>query len=339
MDSPVYISKSNKSQPVLKVINEAIYILVKCGIPIEGLTERRLERMALAFLTVADVTDSSGWAKVKGFDGTIETRALKTREIIPYINKHFEENISPGSYDDIRRKDLKLPVMAGIVIRSAGNPNAARNDPTRAYALSPEFAALIRRFGTANWQGDVDEFLSGRVILSEELKQSREIQTVPIILPGGQELAFSPGKHNQLQKAVIELFLPRFGYGAEVLYIGDAADKFSFINRAQLKELSFFELSHGELPDVLAYSATKNWLFVIEAVHSSGHISGLRLAELKELTSQCTAEIVFVTAFLDRSTFRRFAPEIAWETEVWIADAPDHLIHFDGERFLGPYKR
>ena len=213
MDAPGYISKSNKSQPVRKVVNEAIYILVKCGIPIEGLTERRLERMALAFLAVADVIDSSGWAKVKGFDGTVETRALKSREIIPYINRHFEENISPGSYDDIRRKDLKLPVMAGIVIRSAGNPNAARNDPTRAYALSPEFAALIRRFDTSNWQGDVDEFLSDRVILSEELKQSREIQTVPIILPGGQELAFSPGKHNQLQKAVIELFLPRWLWG------------------------------------------------------------------------------------------------------------------------------
>lgn len=339
MAIPDYIPSSHKSQPVRQVINEALYILVKCGLPIEGLTERRLEKMALAFLAVADVTDSSGWAKVKGYDGIQETHALKTREIIPYINRHFEENISSGSYDDIRRKDLKLPVMAGIVIRSAGNPNAARNDPTRAYALSPEYAALIRGFGTSNWEEDVDEFLSGRATLAEELEQSREIQTIPITLADGQELVFSPGKHNQLQKAVIELFLPRYGYGAELLYVGDTADKFTFINQAKLAELSFFELLHGELPDILAYSPTKNWLFLIEAVHSSGPITPLRLAELKKLTSQCTAEIVFVTAFLDRNTFRKFAPEIAWETEVWIADAPDHLIHFDGEKFLGPYKR
>jgi hypothetical protein len=33
----------------------------------------------------------------------------------------------------------------------------------------------------------------------------------------------------------------------------------------------------------------------------------------------------------------RYLGEIAWETEVWVADAPSHLIHFNGERFLGPY--
>ena len=93
-----------------------------------------------------------------------------------------------------------------------------------------------------------------------------------------------------------------------------------------------------ELPDIVAYSKTKNWLFLIEAVHSSGPISPIRLLELKRLAKECTAEIVFVTAFLTRDTFRKFAPEIAWETEVWIADAPDHMVHFDGDKFLGPYK-
>jgi adenine-specific DNA-methyltransferase len=44
-----------------------------------------------------------------------------------------------------------------------------------------------------------------------------------------------------------------------------------------------------------------------------------------------------VTAFPDRVTFRKFAKDIAWETEVWIADNPDHMIHFNGDKFLGPY--
>ncbi|WP_293071411.1 MULTISPECIES: BsuBI/PstI family type II restriction endonuclease [unclassified Moorena] len=51
----------------------------------------------------------------------------------------------------------------------------------------------------------------------------------------------------------------------------------------------------------------------------------MRLLELKKLTEHCTVDSIFVTAFLDRNTFRQFAPDIAWETEVWIADAPDHL--------------
>ncbi|MFS2517149.1 MULTISPECIES: BsuBI/PstI family type II restriction endonuclease [Parabacteroides] len=28
--------------------------------------------------------------------------------------------------------------------------------------------------------------------------------------------------------------------------------------------------------------------------------------------------------------------DIAWETEVWIAENPGHMIHFNGDRFIGP---
>jgi type II restriction enzyme len=142
-----------------------------------------------------------------------------------------------------------------------------------------------------------------------------------------------------LQKAIIEEFLPRYGYGAEVLYVGDAADKSLVYERERLQALKFFALEHGELPDVVAYAATRNWLYLIEAVHTSGPISPTRLLRLRQLTAACTAAIIYVTAFLDRDTFRKFIGELAWETEVWIAGEPDHLIHFDGEQFLGPYTR
>lgn len=160
---------------------------------------------------------------------------------------------------------------------------------------------------------------------------------IPVMFPSGKTFEFSPGKHNELQKEIIEEFLPRYGYGAEVLYVGDTANKFLHLEKERLEELKFFELSHGELPDIVAYLVQKKWIYLIEAVHSSGAISSVRLLELKKLTEQCTANIIFVTTFLDRNTFRQFAPDIAWETEVWIAEAPDHLIHFNGEKFLGPY--
>ena len=87
------------------------------------------------------------------------------------------------------------------------------------------------------------------------------------------------------------------------------------------------------------YSRQRNWLYLIEAVHSSGAITPVRLLELRRLTEECEADIIFVTAFLNRKTFRQFAPDIAWETEVWIAESPEHMIHFDGEKFLGPYSQ
>jgi type II restriction enzyme len=108
--------------------------------------------------------------------------------------------------------------------------------------------------------------------------------------------------------------------------------------RELLAKMGLSLVSRRELPDVVAYSEEKNWLFLIEAVHSFGPISQLRLVELKRLCRECTADIIFVTAFLNRETFRKFAPEIAWESEVWIADSPDHMVHFDGKKFLGPYK-
>lgn len=333
---PDYIPSSDKAKAIKTVVNEALCILNSLGIPFEGLSERRLEKMGMAFLAVADVRRSSQWKEAKQSGNKW---APQTRQIIEYINKNFSESISSGSYDDIRRKDLKLLTVAGIVERSANNPGAATNNPTRGYALNPQFACVVREFGTEGWDDQVDELLAETGTLRDRLSGQRSIETISVKIPGGKKLTFTPGNHNELQKAVIEDFLPRFGFGAEVLYVGDTADKFLLCEKAKLGRLSFFELTHDELPDVVAYSNEKNWLFLIEAVHSSGPISPVRLEELKRLTKSCSADIVYVTAFLDRVTFRKFAPDIAWETEVWIADAPDHLIHFDGDKFLGPYKK
>jgi site-specific DNA-cytosine methylase len=335
MKIPTFVINPDKPAKLVKLFNESLLILSKLGIPLDGLKPRELEKMAMAFLAVADVKRSGDWIKTRIREGK---DTLKSRDIIAYLNAHFEEKISMGSYDDIRRKDLKLPVVAGIIIASANKPNAARNDPTRGYSLSLEYVELIKRFGQPDWAEAMEEFMADRPTLAERLDTARQIEIVPIKLPDGQTVQFSPGEHNLLQKAIIEQFLPRYGFGAEVLYVGDTAKKFLIRDEPKLKSLKFFELEHGELPDVVAYSSKKNWLFLIEAVHSSGPISSLRLLELKRLAKSCTADIVFITAFLNRDTFRKFAPDIAWETEVWIADAPDHMVHFDGDKFLGPYK-
>lgn len=127
--------------------------------------------------------------------------------------------------------------------------------------------------------------------------------------------------------------------GCSVLYIGDSANKFLYIDDESLERLNFFKLSHDELPDIVAYNALHNWLYLIEAVYSSGPMSEIRVHELKTQLKNCNAELIFVTAFLKRDDFRKWSSSIAWETEVWIADNPDHLIHFNGAKFLGPYKK
>lgn len=231
---PHYILKLNKPQHLQKAINEALYILSKLGVPLEGMSQRRMERMAMAFLAVANVKRSSDWLKAD------RSHALRTREIIRYWNNNFNENISESSYDDIRRKDLKLSVLAEIIKVSSANPNAARKDGTRAFALNHEYAALIKAFGSDSWEDNVENFLANKVTLEEQLASKRDLRLIPVNFPSGKSFEFSPGKHNELQKAIIEEFLPRYGYSAEVLYVGDTANKLLHIERERLEKLNFF---------------------------------------------------------------------------------------------------
>jgi len=321
-----------KSKQVQELINTTLYILENFGIPLNS-TPRRIERMAIAFLATGNIKSISDFKNIQDFNTAF---SLKTREIINYVNKHFGESISSGSYDDIRRKDLKLLTVAEVVLRSS--PNAATNDSTRGYSVNPFYAKLIKGYGSKNWKQGVEEKLKGVEPLNQKLKRARDIKKVKATLPSGGKIEFSAGKHNDLQKAIIEDFLPRYGFGAEVLYVGDTSNKYLHLEKVKLEELNFFKISHEELPDIIAYSKEKNWIYLIEAVHSSGPISEIRLLQLQELTRKCKAEIVYVTAFLTRPKFRQFIVDIAWETEVWIVDNPDHLVHFNGDKFLGPYK-
>ncbi len=326
-----YISNNKKSKAVQKIINEALDILESVGIPFNTKSERGLERMAVCFLAVAGVVKD--WKKAKSSEDNIH---LKTRDIINIVNKNFEETISSGSYDDIRRKDLKLLVLGDLVLNSGVNKGSATNDPTRGYSLHPDFKNLIIDYKTHRWSKSLKVFTKNKPALSEILARKRIFDKIPVKLPNGKPIELSLGEHNVLQKQIIEQFLPRFGSDCEVLYIGDASNKILHIEEAKLKKLNFFELSHDELPDIIAYSKKKKWLYLIEAVHSSGPMSETRVLELKKMLKDCKAGIIFVTTFLTKADFRKWMHDIAWETEVWTSDNPDHLVHFNGHKFLGP---
>ncbi len=317
-------------------IAQALEILGALGIPADGMTPRRQERMAKAFMAVADVKPSTPWSAAKD---NRDQHQLLSRQIIAFVNTHWGEQISSGSYDDIRRKDLALPVAGHIVLKSAKNPDANTNDGTRGFAIDPAAGEVIRRFGTQHWFNAVEVFNLNRPSLAAQLKRDRALARIPVQINAHTQLDFSPGKHNELQKSIIEVFLPIFGYGARVLYVGDTAKKDLFLDEAGLQKLHFFELAHDTLPDVVAHCEERNWLYLIEAVTTANPITELRRLALLQAASSCSAAIILVTAFPDRQTYRKFAGEIAWETEVWIADAPEHMVHFNGDKFLGPHQQ
>ena len=152
----------------------------------------------------------------------------------------------------------------------------------------------------------------------------------------GSDFTFSAGKHNQLQKAIIEEFAPRFAKNSECLYVGDTIQKDMVKNQEKLRKLGFEITLHDKMPDVVLYCEDKDWIFFIESVTSVGPMNPKRILEINEMAKNITAGKIFVTAFLDFNTYKKFSSDLAWETEVWIADMPEHMIHLNGDKFLGP---
>jgi len=146
----------------------------------------------------------------------------------------------------------------------------------------------------------------------------------------------SPGKHNELQAAVVEQFAPRFAPDSHLIYLGDTMNKDLFVEVDYLSKLGIPITQHDKMPDVVLHQPKNNWLFLIEAVTAHGPMSPKRIFELEEMLASCKAGKVYVTAFPDFSEYRKWIKEVAWETEVWISEVPDHLIHYNGDKFFGP---
>ncbi|NLV52617.1 MAG: restriction endonuclease [Bacteroidales bacterium] len=233
---------------------------------------------------------------------------------------------------------MKLLVLGNIAINSSFIESQATNDGSRGYCLSDEFADLLRAFNTPNWTEALGLYKKRVKVLEEELVRKRESERVPVLLPSGEKLILSYGEHNQLQKAIIENFLAIYGKGCEVLYVGDSSDKLLYKEEKVLQDLNFFDLDHDELPDVIAYNKEKNLLFLIEAFHCTGQWDNARLFKVQSKLANCKANVIYVSAFETIDQFRTISNKIAWETEVWIADIPEHMIHFNGWKFLEIHK-
>lgn len=324
----IVIDKKIKKE-IAALIPVLLDIFAEIGLPLAGLTSKRLQRMAEACMAIGGIkTSFSEVRSVK--DGIF----MRTREIIQHENAYFGESISLGSYDDIRRKDLKLLVLAHVAVNSADIDSKPTNDGTRGYCLSDAFAQLLRTYKKKGWKKQLVAYRAQVASLEESLTQKRELERIPVHLPSGKELLLSYGAHNELQKAIIESFLPCFGKGAEVLYVGDTQNKHLHMEEQTLKEIGVFDLKHEELPDIIAYNREKNLLFLIEAYNCTGQWNETRLYKIKNKLASCKACIAYITAFQSLDDFKSVSKTIAWETEVWLADIPEHMIHYNGWKFL-----
>ena len=311
---------------VQKRLHEAMSVLKALGLP----TAQQNERSALTLLALLDLTPSKEWSAAA-------SPLRGVTEMMTWFASHYGKTYAPNTRETVRKQTLHQFVQAGLVVANPDAPDRPTNSPHWVYRFEPNALAVVRQFGTRHWDRAVNRYLREVPELRLRYAQQREMARVPVRF-GDVELALSPGEHNELARRVIDEMCSRFTPGARVVYVGDTQNKLAYLDEGTFAELGVTIEEHGKLPDVVVYDGSKNWLVLIEAVTSHGPVNPKRHEELKELFAGCTAGLVFVTAFPDRQTMVRYLSEISWETEVWLAEAPGHMIHFNGERFLGPHE-
>lgn len=292
--------------------------------------KQRNETAAYTLLALLDLKPDVPWADA-------QAPLCGVTPIIEFIATVYGVQYAPNTRETIRDDAVKFFVEEGMLLRNPDDPNRPTNSGKTVYQIESSALALLRKVGTQEWTPALQQYLASRESLKHEIARKRNLARVPVTLPDGSQVALSPGGQNPLIKAIIEHFCPAFAPGGVVIYIGDTENKFVHLEAAVLAALGVTLDSAAKIPDVIVHYTAKNWLLLIEAVTSAGPVDGKRRKELKDLFAGCKAGLVFVTAFENRRTMQSFVSQIAWESEVWIAEDPDHMIHFNGERFLGPY--
>lgn len=256
---------------------------------------------------------------------------IRIHDIIQFANSYYGTTYAENSRETFRKQALHHFRTAALV----EDNGKATNSPNYRYRLTEETLQMLRVRDTIEWQPSVRRFLHYHQSLIEMYASKKKMSMMPVKI-NGQDFSFSSGKHNELQKVIIEEFAPRFAPNAECLYVGDTIEKDLVKNVAKLTELGFEITLHDKMPDVVLYREDKDWLYFVESVTSVGPMDPKRILEITEMTKNVTAGKIFVTAFLDFKTYKRFSENLAWETEVWIAEMPEHMIHLNGDKFLGP---
>jgi hypothetical protein len=309
-----------------KKIIEALTVLKTLGLP----REQQNERSSLSLLALLDLTPGKDWSE-------IQNPLIGITPIMDWMRANYNKKYKPNTRETVRRQTMHQFVSAGVAVYNPDDPSRPVNSPNAVYQISPSAMQAIQAFNTSAWNGRVADFLKGRTKLIDQYAQPREMKKVRVGI-SGVEVVLSPGKHSQLIKSIIEDFGGYFVPKGKLVYAGDTGNKHGYTDACLLKRLGIALDGHGKMPDVILYCPRRKWLLLIEAVTSHGPVDGKRHQELKELFSKASAGLVYVTAFSTRTIMSRYLCNISWETEVWVAEAPTHLIHFNGSRFLGPYE-
>ena len=301
-------------------IQEARRFLQTVGMP----KAQQADICCYVLLAMAGIKPDMSWNEAKN-------EWIRIHDIIQFANTHYGTTYAENSRETFRKQALHNFRTAALI----EDNGKSTNSPNYRYRLTDETLQLLKQMRTKEWEKAINRFLKYHEKLVDIYASKKKMTMMPVRI-NGADFSFSAGKHNELQKAIIEEFAPRFAPHSECLYVGDTIEKDLVKNVDKLTELGFEITLHDKMPDVVLYREDKDWIYFIESVTSVGPMDPKRILEIEDMTKGVTAGKIYVTAFLDFKTYKKFSEELAWETEVWIAELPEHMIHLNGDKFMGP---
>ena len=303
-------------------LNETKNFLKKIGMP----TAQQNDMCAYTLLTLANIHPETEWKNATN-------NWIRIHEILDFASEYYGKTYAENTRETIRKQCIHQFRDAAII----EDNGQVTNSPNYGYRLTEETLAVVQSINSPNFETFLSKYLNTHEKLVDKYASKKRMEMMPVHI-NNQEVVFSPGKHNILQRAIVEQFAPRFAPHCECLYVGDTIKKDLVKKQKKLSTLGFEITLHDKMPDVVLYCADKDWLYFVEAVTSVGPMSPKRVLEIEKMTKNVQSGKIYVTAFLDFATYKKFSTDLAWETEVWLADQPDHMIHLNGDKFLGPRK-
>ena len=301
-------------------LEQAKDILAKIGMP----KAQQADLCAYTLLALLNIKEKSKW-------NTATNEYIRIHDIMEFIKQNYGVAYAENSRETFRKQAMHHFRIAALIEDNL----KATNSPNYRYRITIEALNLIKKYETKDWNKELAKYLKNHEKLISIYENKRNLTKIPVKI-NGENFEFSTGKHNELQKAIIEEFAPRFAQNSIVLYVGDTKDKDLYKDVELLEKLKISMGEHEKLPDVILYQKEKKWIYFIEAVTSVGPISPKRIVEITDMTKDCKLGKIYVTAFIDMKTFKKFTEQLAWETEVWLSEMPDHMIHLNGDKFMGP---
>ena len=294
-------------------------------------SEQQNERTAYCLLSLLNITPEKAWKNA-------ENPLVGITPMMTFAKDYYNKIYAPNSRETFRRFSTHQLVQAGIVLYNPDKPNRPVNSPKAVYQISPAALKVIKTFGTSDFEPLLSNFIQNHSTLAAQYAHEREMNMISVKIKKNHMIQISPGKHSELIRDIIEQLAPRFLPNSTLIYVGDTGEKWGYYDQELAGNLLFNVQEHGKMPDVILYVEDKRWLVLIESVTSHGPVDSKRYIELEELFSNVSADKVYISAFPDKKIFTHYVQDIAWETEAWIADNPTHMIHFNGDKFLGPHK-